>query len=281
MKRADIDNNNNSTTAMLSDLLSKFLEQSNVLSKNIEAMPRVLPGTSKSQPDVDNEYNDDASMLALNDLFPNESLDQTVVGEKSDFDMPKIFEDQTKYSESVSESLADFVNSACTRKADVASFIEANQIPANCKSLVPPMINSEIWSYLYSNIQQRDRSLQEVQKTLGLAIVPMIRMAEMLKTSQFDFSKSKTFVTQSIALACHTFFELNIKRRYFIRPYVSKKFQQLCSASCPIEDQLFPKDVAKRMKEITEASQINRQVRAMPKNLRGRPYGRTYINSCL
>jgi hypothetical protein len=33
----------------------------------------------------------------------------------------------------VSESLAEFVNSACTKQADVATFIEANQIPSNCR----------------------------------------------------------------------------------------------------------------------------------------------------
>lgn len=64
-------------------------------------------------------------------------------------------------------------------------------------------------------------------------------------------------ITQAIALACHSIFEINIKRRYFIRPYVSKKFQPLCSASCPIEDHLFPKDLSKRMKKITDASEIN------------------------
>lgn len=181
---------------------------------------------------------------------------------------------QTRFSDAVSESLAEFVNSACTKKADVANLIEANQIPSNCKSLVPPLINSEKWSYLYSNIQQRDKSLQEVQKMLGLSVVPMIKMAEMLKTGQIVLTNAKTWITQAIALACHSFFEINIKRRYFIIPYVSKEFQPLCSASCPIEDHLFPKDLSKRMKEITDASEINKQFRSAPKNFRGRPYGR-------
>ena len=88
----------------------------------------------------------------------------------------------------------------------------------------------------------------------------MIEMAEILKGNQIDISKFKQLLTQGIALASNAFFEINIKRRYFIRPYVSKKFQQLCSASYPIEEHLFPNDVGKRMKEINEASQINRQV---------------------
>lgn len=77
-----------------------------------------------------------------------------------------------------------------------------------------------------------------------------------------DVTEAKKLLTQAISLACNTFFEMNIKRRYFIRPYVSNKFQQLCR--CPIQEQLLPKlpkDVAKRMKEISDASQINRQIR--------------------
>ena len=65
--------------------------------------------------------------------------------------------------------------------------------------MVPPLINSEIWSYLYSNIQQRDKRLQEVQKMLGVSVVPMIKMAEMLKTGQIDLINAKTWITQAIA----------------------------------------------------------------------------------
>ena len=85
--------------------------------------------------------------------------------------------------------------------------------------------------------------------------------------------KAQKHVAKALALTCNTFFELNIKRRYFIRLYVNKKFQQLCSASVPIGDQLFPNDAGKRMKEINDASHINRQlpVRYGPKNSRGRP----------
>ena len=267
------------------------MEQSTILNKNIESFPSTSKSGGINIPEVQNQertdecqqqsyefdYNqyDDDSILELNELFPNCATgNQVIVSDKADFDLPQIFEEQTRFSDAVSESLAEFVNSACTKKADVANLIEANQIPSNCKSLVPPLINSEKWSYLYSNIQQRDKSLQEVQKMLGLSVVPMIKMAEMLKTGQIVLTNAKTWITQAIALACHSFFEINIKRRYFIRPYVSKKFQPLCSASCPIEEYLFPKDLSKRMKEITDASEINKQFRSAPKNFRGRPYGR-------
>ena len=214
-QRDKVDSNNN-TTSILNDLLSKYLEQSTILNKNIESFASSSKSgginilevqnqecTDECQQQSDefdyNQYDDD-SILELNELFPNcATANQVIVSDKSDFDLPHIFEEQTRFSDALSESLAEFVNSACTKQADVATFIEASQIPSNCKSLVPPLINSEIWSYLYSNIQQRDKRLQEVQKMLGVSVVPMIKMAEMLKTGQIDLINAKTWITQAIA----------------------------------------------------------------------------------
>ncbi|CAC5383916.1 unnamed protein product [Mytilus coruscus] len=236
-----------------------------------------VPSTSKTgtcKPDIDenqqfyeaSEYDFDSvgvpeRQLNIDDVFSNHNqLSEQFVIDNSEvqgFEMPKIFEDQTKFSEAVSDNSSQFVTSACTQKADVSSFIKETQIPVNCKSLVPPLINPEIWSCLFSNIQQRDKSLQDVKKVLGMAIVPLINLNEMLKTCRIDLSKAKQYVAQALALSCNTFFELNIKRRYFIRPYVNKRFQQLCSSTCPIGEQLFPNDVRKRMKEISDASNIH------------------------
>ena len=201
--------------------------------------------------------------------------------DSSSLQLPKIFEDQTKFSPAVSENLAEFINSACTRKADVFASMEANSVPVNCKSLVPPLINQEIWSYLYPNSQQRDKSMQDVQKILGQVDVPILKLAHIFESTHIDVTEAKKLLTRAISLACNTFFEMNIKRRYFIRPYVSKKFQQLCSSTCLIEEQLFPKDVAKSMKEISDASQINIEIRPTyggSKNFRRRLYGRGQSN---
>lgn len=89
----------------------------------------------------------------------------------------------------------------------------------------------------------------------------MINLAEMFKKNKFDMKQRKKYVSDAITLACNAMYETNVKRRYILRSYVHKKFQQLCSASTPIEEKsLFPSDVTKRMKEITDASKINKQL---------------------
>lgn len=61
--------------------------------------------------------------------------------------------------------------------------MEANGVPVNCKSLVPPLINQEICSYLYPNIQKRDTSMQDAQKILGQVGVSMLKLAQIFEST--------------------------------------------------------------------------------------------------
>lgn len=86
--------------------------------------------------------------------------------------------------------MSKFIKMGCTQKADLSKFLENVKIPDNCKTLVPPLINSEIWNNLHPNVQQRDRTLQAAQRILGLFIVPMINLAEMFKTNKLEMKKT-------------------------------------------------------------------------------------------
>jgi hypothetical protein len=205
---------------------------------------------------------DDESNIDQQDLFSVDNDPEVIFDENNyEFSMPKIFEDETKFCSPVSENLATFIKMGCTQKAEVSKYFDEIKVPENCKHLVPPLINSEIWNTLYVNVQQRDKTIQEAQRILGLAIVPMINLAEMFKRNKFDMKQAKKDVSDAITLACNAMYEVNARRRYILRPYVHKKFQQLCSAATPIEEKtLFPSNVTKRMKEIADASKINKQM---------------------
>lgn len=142
--------------------------------------------------------------------------------------MTKVFEDETKFCNPISEVMANFVKSGCTKKPDILKYVEKIKIPENCKNLVPPLINSN-WNNLYPNIQQRDRTLQEAQRILGLSIRIMIRLAEMFKTNTIEMKEAKKCLSDSITLSCNTVYELNVKRGHILRPFVIKKFQPLCA----------------------------------------------------
>ena len=104
--------------------------------------------------------------------------------------MLNIFKDETTFYEPISENMATFIKMGCFQKADLSKILEDVKIPENCKHLVPPLINSEIWNNLFPNVQHRDGTMQDAQKFLGLSIVPMINLAEMFKINKLELKKS-------------------------------------------------------------------------------------------
>lgn len=63
-------------------------------------------------------------------------------------------------------------------------------------------------------------------------------------------------------LACNARFEMNIKRRYILKPYVQKRFQQhlLLSGKKPCFLTILVLRHTKRMKEINDASKLSKQI---------------------
>lgn len=45
--------------------------------------------------------------------------------------------------------MAKFIKVGCTQEADVSKYLDDVKILENCKNLVPPLINSEIWNNLF------------------------------------------------------------------------------------------------------------------------------------
>lgn len=156
-----------------------------------------------------NELNNESDLFSV-DNDPEVVFDD----ETCEISMPKIFEDDTKFSEPISENMAKFIKMGCTQKADLSKFLENVKIPENCKNLVPPLINSEIWNNLYPNVQQRDRTLEDAQRILGLSIVPMINLVEMFKINKLEMKKAKKCASDAITLACNAMYELNLRRRF-------------------------------------------------------------------
>lgn len=80
-----------------------------------------------------------------------------------------MFGDETKFANQYLKIYLNSLNWIHT-KPDISKYIDKLKIQENCKNLIPPTIITEMGQNLFSNIQQRDKSLQKV---LGLAIVPM------------------------------------------------------------------------------------------------------------
>lgn len=101
--------------------------------ENPERMEEIFPESDIDQ----NELNNDSDLFFV-DNDPEVVFDD----ENYEISMPKIFEDDTKFFEPISENMAKSIKMGCIQKADLSKFLENVKIPENCKNLVPPLINS-------------------------------------------------------------------------------------------------------------------------------------------
>ncbi|VDI78243.1 Hypothetical predicted protein [Mytilus galloprovincialis] len=236
----------------LSDTLVSTLSHNNEMSsKNIDNNMEFSENESDEQV-IDTHYN----------IFSDEENEPQVIASDDEFDyeLPKIFEDDEKYDEEVSASLAKVFDNICKKKSDVSVMTREMKIPVNCKSLVAPPVNAEIWQFLERKAKTADLNLQTIQKSLGCGMVPLIRVAEILKSKTPDVKLMRENISKALAILSNTHFELSIKRRMSLKPHIDKKYHQLCNRNEDVGSNLFGDEVGKRLKDINEINKINKNI---------------------
>ncbi|VDI02305.1 Hypothetical predicted protein [Mytilus galloprovincialis] len=220
-------------------------------SKNIDNNMEFSENESDEQV-IDTHYN----------IFSDEENEPQVIASDDEFDyeLPKIFEDDEKYDEEVSPSLAKVFDNICKKKSDVSVMTREMKIPVNCKSLVAPPVNAEIWQFLERKAKTADLNLQTIQKSLGCGMVPLIRVAEILKSKTPDVKLMRENISKALAILSNTHFELSIKRRMSLKPHIDKKYHQLCNRNEDVGSNLFGDEVGKRLKDINEINKINKNI---------------------
>ncbi|CAG2185925.1 unnamed protein product [Mytilus edulis] len=131
----------------LSDTLVSTLSQNNEKSQR--------PSSNIDMEFSENESVTDEQVIDTNyNIFSDEENEPQVVASDDEFDyeLPKSFEGDKKYVE---------------EKSDVSVMTRDMKIPVNCKSLVAPPVNAEIWQFLERKAKTADLNLQTIQKSLG------------------------------------------------------------------------------------------------------------------
>lgn len=166
----------------------------------------------------------------------------------------------------VPKSLANLINMACTSQCDTENIVSKYKIPENIDRAGPPMVNSEVWKILDKTVHSRDRGISEVQNLVAAAMIPMVKLAETLKSNGATLNTgAKTLLSDSLTLLGQVQYNLSVRRRYNIRPHLKKKYFGLCNFSMPITSKLFGDDVAKEIKACEAVSYIGKE-----------PYGGSY-----
>ena len=161
-----------------------------------------------------------------------------------------------KKGEAVSASLASFINTACMSQCEVDEIILKYKIPSKCDKMGPPSVNPEIWNDII-NRAQMDKAFQDIQTLIFIGTVPIIKLVSLMKAQLSDEAKSS--IPDAITLFGQAQFNISLRRRYMIRPFLKKKYSSLCSIQTPITFQLFGDDLNKEIKKCDTSVSVARE----------------------
>ncbi|XP_077978034.1 uncharacterized protein LOC144433587 isoform X1 [Glandiceps talaboti] len=211
-------------------------------------------------------------------------------------DIAKDWQLEQQCAPGVDTQLATIVNTLLgERPADdiVTEKLERYNRPENCGSLVTTRVNQLIWDQIKAETRTTEVKLQRVQTGIIKSVTAMVNVVDTLlkahndKTSgDMDMKHLIKTGTDAIALSAYANFELNMRRREFIKPDLHQNYRHLCSQSVPITTELFGDELSKQLKDLAEANRVGQQIsnvrgynRGRYRGYRGRGYSRGYQNT--
>lgn len=135
------------------------------------------------------------------------------------------------------EMIAELVNLACTIPVDLQELKKLREkypIPENCQCLKPPLCNESVWHQMNNLAVNDDRDLQNIQRLIGHAVVPVLNMLESIKfvnVQPFDmFSMQK----EALYILCTTLRDISFTRRRYLKAALPEPLKVRCARWIPI-----------------------------------------------
>ena len=190
----------------------------------------------------------------MNKEFSTVFDSSTIISEDDGFswDLPKV--KAPERGDAISDSLSRLINTACTVQCDTDTLFNRYSVPSNCDLAIPPLVNQEVWRFLDKKGHMQDKSLVDIQNLLSTSLVPVIKLIEMLKKNKSLNDEMKTLFTDLFTGLGQVQYNISLRRRYFIRPYLKKKYSPLCNMSVPITTKLFGDEISKEVKSCENIS---------------------------
>ena len=137
--------------------------------------------------------------------------------------------------------------------------------PENCKFLAVTMMNEEIWDLLPRKSRTVDLAFQRVQEPLLQGILAPTKLAGKLVKDINDAKTLDTWhvldhVMDSVAMLGNTNWKLNMKQRELIKPELNPPYTRLCKEDITLSTKLFGDDLAKHLKDMSEAKKAGQQM---------------------
>jgi len=222
---------------------------------------------------IDNDDIEPQEMDFSEALFGKEDVDNHDLDyNDSEWELPKL--KTPSKGKPVSQSLADLINTACVSQCDIDSFTGVYQIPENCDMAGPPSVNQEVWKTLSKRAHMQDKALVDIQNLVSVSLAQMIKLTDVLKSQMAVNKEAKKLSSDIFTVLGQIQYNLSIRRRYLIRPSLTKKYSSLCNVSMPITTKLFGDDIGKEIKNCESVLSLTRKsfnAVTLPYSSRGRP----------
>ncbi|MCG8048844.1 MAG: hypothetical protein N0E48_25110 [Candidatus Thiodiazotropha endolucinida] len=207
-------------------------------------------------------------------LFANESVEKenepADLANEFSWQLPKL--KTPKKGDAVSPSLASLIDTACTSQCEIDEIISKYKIPSNCEKMGAPSVNPEIWSDIVRKAQTYDKAFQDIQTLISIGMVPILKLVKLMKSHMSE--EAQTSISDAITLLGQAQFNISIRRRYMIRPFLKKKYSALCNLQTPITSQLFGDDLNKEIKRCDTSVSVAREHYGPYTGFRGQSRGR-------
>lgn len=175
----------------------------------------------------------------------------------------------------VSESLAKLINDSCTHMCNVNETVDKYKVPSNCQFMSAPKVNEEIWGDLarQRRVQTTDRLLRDTQNLVTAGMIPILTLAKLLKPHIGKVPEIKTLIADSLTMLGQVQFNMSVRRRYLLRPFLKQKYASICNINTPITNYLFGDDVSKELKKCETSVRVGKYPMIKPTSvgpIRGR-----------
>lgn len=161
------------------------------------------------------------------------------------------------------------------------------RVPSNCEYMSAPKVNDEIWGDLvhHRRVQTTDTLLRDTQNLVTAGMIPIMSTAKLLKPYISKIPEIKTLIADSLTMLGQVQFNMSVRRRYLLRPFLKQKYSGICNINTPITTYLFGDDVTKELKKCETSVRVGKfsqkstyfgPIRGRRGRLHGRvsPYGR-------
>ena len=261
----DLDNLSDSDISKLKELLGF---QDPYLPAEEEDLPYLFGDSLENLPnmhiEVENEECSDTEVIPMSNnekIPPRQAIDSEINGALFDTESVKNSGSEDEFAwqlpklktpakgETISTSLASLNNAACTSQCETDDIVSRYKLPSNCEKLAPPLVNAEIWNDMPQRAQTYDKSFRDIQSLIATGILPIIKLASLLKPQIKSNVEAKTMIADALTLFGQAQYNLSLRRPYMIRPQLKKKYSNFCNINTPITTSLFGDDVQKEIKK--------------------------------